>query len=170
MPKYRRYYLPNHTVFSTIVTHRRIPWLAHPHNIDMLRMAFYNTQQYHPFRHIAHVIMKDHLHWMFIPTDNSDFSKIIGAFKRECTWHSKKTGLSLPKPLWQKRFYDHVIRDEEDFQRHLDYVHFNPVKHGDVNNAHQYPHSSLNTWTQRGVYDAQWGSIEPESIRQLDLE
>ena len=122
----------------------------------------------HPYRHIAHVILHDHLHWMLLPDDGVRFSAVVGALKRDVTWRLKRTGVS--GPLWQERFFDHVIRDPDDFRRHLDYVHFNPVRHGYVRQAIDFGQSSFRAWVERGVYSADWGTTEPASIGSLDLE
>jgi REP-associated tyrosine transposase len=88
--------------------------------------------------------------------------------KRDATWRLKRTGLA--GPFWQNRFYDHVIRDEEDLGRHLDYVHFNPVKHGCASRAAEYRWSSFPEWVKKETYPDTWGSMEPDRIRDLDLE
>jgi REP element-mobilizing transposase RayT len=73
-------------------------------------------------------------------------------------------------PLWQKRFYDHMIRDEQDFTRHLDYLHYNPVKHGLIRRPEAYPYSSFGEWKNRSVYPEGWGVMEPEEIKVMNLE
>jgi putative transposase len=125
----------------------------------------------HPFHHIAYVFLPDHLHWLLEPSPSTNISKIIAAVKREVTWRMKEQQVNI-KPLWQPRFYDHVIRDEDDFARHLDYIHFNPVKHGLVQATTKYPHSSFAAWVERGVYTKEWGSAKqpPKHIVDMDLE
>jgi hypothetical protein len=108
------------------------------------------------------------LHWMLSPADETSFSDLVAAVKREVTWRLKELGRK--GPLWQKRFYDHVIRDEDEFGCHLDYVHFNPVKHGYVSRAADYRWSSFHEWVKRGVYDEDWGESEPDWIKDMDLE
>jgi putative transposase len=73
-------------------------------------------------------------------------------------------------PLWQKRFYDHLIRDEQDFARHLDYLHYNPVKHGLIRRPEAYPYSSFGEWKTRHVYPDGWGVMEPEEIKDMNPE
>ena len=113
--------------------------------------------------------MPDHVHWMFEPV-KGDFSTIVAAVKREATWQLKRDGGNGLPPYWQSRFYDHVIRDEDDFWRHLDYIHFNPVKHGVTAAPADYPHSSFQEWCYRGVYEADWGRKEPDDIAKMNLE
>jgi putative transposase len=105
---------------------------------------------------------------MFLPEDAGSYSKLIGAAKPDVTWRLKDAGLA--GPFWQVRFYDHVIRNDEDFGRHLDYVHFNPVKHGYVTRVADYDRSSFAEWVRRDLYPLNWGSIEPDWISDMDLE
>ena len=88
--------------------------------------------------------------------------------KRDATWRLKEAGLT--GPFWQKRFYDQIIRDEEDLGRHLDYVHFNPVKHGYASCAAGYRWSSFSEWVKRDVYPDTWGAIEPDGIKDMHPE
>jgi putative transposase len=168
MPNYRRYYTPVHPIFLTIVTHHRRTWLADDRRVENLLHAMRWAKTKYPFRHVAHVVLPDHLHWMLSPADETSFSDLVAAVKRDVTWRLKELGSK--GPLWQKRFYDHVIRDDDDFGRHLDYVHFNPVKHGYVSRAANYQWSSFHEWVKRGVYDEDWGATEPAWIKDMDLE
>lgn len=164
MPNYIRYYLPSHPVFITVATHRRRPWLAVPEHADQTMAAMRKVKLQYPFRHLAHVLMPDHLHWMLNPADG-DFSRIVAAVKREVSWRMRPTA-----SLWQPRFHDHVIRDDTDFQRHLDYLHYNPVKHGYAARAADWPFSSFHSWLARGRYESDWGAAEPDHIRDLALD
>ncbi|HQS99774.1 MAG: hypothetical protein B7Y26_11245 [Hydrogenophilales bacterium 16-64-46] len=165
MPNYRRHYLAA-PVFVTLVAHHRRPWLAT--HAAQLSVSMHRTHEKHPFRHLAHVILPDHLHWLFEAQDGN-FSAVVAAFKRDASWALKACG-EASEPLWQPRFYDHLIRDEADFQRHLDYLHYNPVKHGHCNHPGDWPHSSFAAWQARGAYPPGWGRHEPESLRNLHLE
>ncbi|MEW6120424.1 MAG: transposase [Pseudomonadota bacterium] len=164
MPNYRRYHLAA-PVFVTLVARRRQPWLV-GHAVQ-LSASMHRTHSRHPFRHLAHAVMPDHMHWLFEPGDGN-FSAIVAAFKRDVTWALKSAGLSAP--LWQDRFYDHIIRDDTDLHRHLDYIHFNPVKHGHCMRPCDWPHSSFAAWQARGAYSPDWGAIEPDSIAGMELE
>jgi putative transposase len=168
MPDYRRCFVAGQPVFVTVVTHRRRPWLAVDDNVDVLLGSMRRVRMRYPFRHLAHAVLPDHLHWMLIPEDEVCCSDIVGAVKRDVSWRLKEMG--LPGPFWQPRFYDHVIRDEHDLARHLDYIHFNPVRHGYVTRPIHYRHSSFREWVRRDVYDADWGSMEPQSIEGMDPE
>jgi len=72
--------------------------------------------------------------------------------------------------LWQRRFWDHIIRDEDDLKMHVDYIHYNPVKHGLVARPEDYPYSSYRYWFERGYYEEEWGHSEPENLKGMDFE
>jgi len=74
------------------------------------------------------------------------------------------------KAVWQRRFWEHTIRDEHDWQRHMDYIYFNPVKHGYVTVPSEWPYSSLERCIQKGWYEKGWGRSEPENIKNVDYE
>lgn len=167
MPNYRRYPLPGHPVFLTIVTHDRRPWLGNDSCIEILLASMRWAKTRYPFRHLAHVVLPDHMHLMLLPNQGR-CSDLVGAIKRDTTWRLKESGLL--GPFWQNRFYDHIIRDDEDFGRHLDYLHYNPVKHGYVSSVADYRWSSFLEWVQREVYPKDWGSVAPEGIQDMDLE
>lgn len=142
-----------------------------PLNREVLLSAMHRVKDKHPFRHFAHVIMPDHMHWLFAPEERTDFSVIVAAVKRDVTWRLKEQG-KLDRPLWQNRFYDHVVRDEDDFSRHLDYIHFNPVRHGLAADPGDYPWSSFSEWCKKEAYPSRWGESGdmPAGIRNMDLE
>ena len=166
MSNYRRHYLAR-PVFVTLVTHNRARWLIGDRVEDVL-VAMRGVKRKYPFRHIAHVILPDHIHWLFEPEAGSNFSKLVAAVKREVTWRMKAQGQE--GPFWQNRFYDHLLRDETDFQAHLDYIHFNPVKHGHCKRAADWPHSSFLSWQARGAYTPDWGVAEPGNLAGMQPE
>jgi putative transposase len=168
MPNYRRFHIPGQPVFLTIVTHNRRTWLADDECVDTLLKSMRWAKGKHPFRHLAHVVLPHHLHWMLLAENGTSFSDLVGAVKRDVTWRLKESGHK--GPFWQKRFYDHLIRDDTDFGRHLDYIHFNPVKHGYVSRPRDYRWSSFPEWVKRGVYEDNWEAIEPDRIKHMDLE
>lgn len=173
MPNYRRYYLAGHPVFVTLVTRQRRPWLGSPDATEMLLAAMRKVRERQPYQHLAHVVMPDHLHWLLHPADGN-FSRMVAAVKRDVTWRMKDTAVGQQAfadlGLWQPRFYDHVIRDDDDLARHLDYIHYNPVKHGHAAAPGEWPASSFRAWVERGHYPAEWGARAPDSIRSLELE
>lgn len=161
MPGYRRYFETNHVVFVTIVTADRRPWLADARNKSHLIQCLRNIKEANPFRHFAHVILDDHFHWLFQVTSGDSISRAVSRLKLK-VYHERKNRNLFCENLWQKRFYDHIIRDERDFRQHMDYIHYNPVKHGYVAMACQWRWSSFHTWVARGNYSKCWGTNEPD--------
>jgi putative transposase len=166
MPNYRRRYLPGHPVFVTLVTHMRRPWMAEEHRRAQVLAAMRTLRSRHAFRHWAHVLLPDHLHWLFTPADGN-FSLVVAALKRSVTWSLRDVE---PIRLWQARFYDHVIRDAGDLQRHVDYIHFNPVRHGWAQSPGAWAASSFAVWQARGQYPEDWGLDEPRGIEGMALD
>ena len=160
MPRYRRYFDTNDVVFVTLVTAERRRWLtserAKQHFLDCLREVKINQ----PFQHFGHVILDDHVHWLFRVNENHSVSSLVASLKQRVIHSRRQTGLNW-QGLWQRRFYDHIIRDERDFREHLDYIHYNPVRHGYVSMACQWKWSSFHTWVARGNYSHCWGTKEP---------
>ncbi len=74
------------------------------------------------------------------------------------------------KTVWQRRYWEHLIRDEKDWQRHMDYIHYNPVKHGLVERPGDWPHSSFERAVKHGLYERDWGCSEPDSLKGMDIE
>ena len=168
MPRYRRHYLLNQPVFVTVVTDGREPWLREAHHVECLLSAMREAKEHLPFRHLAHAVLHDHFHWLFEPEDADALSRIVSAVKQNVSRDLKAYGHH--GPFWQRRFYDHIIRDERDLHRHLDYIHFNPVRHGLASTAEAYPHTSFHEWRKQGFYEAGWGEVSPPSIDGMNLE
>ena len=165
----RRYYVPDAIVFLTQVVDGRQPIFQHRQHLDLLRAVLHNVKEIHPFQMLAYVFLPEHFHLLIRPSDASTFSDIMHSLKRNFTLEYKAS-LSIKGKMrfWQKGFWDHVIRDEDDFSNHLDYIHYNPVKHGLVTHPEDRPHSSFLDWKQRGAYPDQWGWSLPESINLID--
>ncbi len=173
MPNYHRYYFPNSYIFITIITFKRFPLFQVKDNIDIYTSTLSNVKELYPFTLFAYVLMPDHIHWIIqLTEDFLDFSKIVHSFKRNFTVNYKKAKrLNTPTSLWQKRFWDHIIRDEQDLQNHLDYIHWNPVKHKIVEHPSEYKFSSFSKFVDQGFYGEDWGTREiPASIDRVDSE
>jgi len=168
---FRRYYIPNAIVFITTVVHRREPIFADELYVDLLRTTLHNTKKLHPFHMLGYVFLPDHIHLLIRPTGESNFSKIMHSAKSYFVYAYKQM-LDVPGRMqfWQKRFYDHLIRDEDDFANHLHYIHYNPVKHKYVTRPEDWPYSSYVAWQAKGLYPEQWGWALPESIASLRIE
>ena len=168
MTQYRRPTVPGATWFFTVNLAERKGNSLLVDEVGALRSAFREVQAAHPFRIEAVVILPDHLHciWMLPPGD-SDFSTrwglIKGNFSRAIVNGERRSDSRQKRGergIWQRRFWEHLIRDEDDFRRHADYIHWNPVKHGWVNKVADWPHSSFHTYLSRGVYEENWGDVE----------
>ena len=169
MPNYRRVKIKGGTYFFTLVTYHRQRIFSSPQTRSMFLDAIYHVRTYHPFDLEAYCILPDHIHLICrFPEDDPDYSMRIGLIKRRYSkQHIYRFGSHFPKNksyekrqevgIWQRRFWEHWIRDEEDLNRHIDYIHFNPVKHGLVNQACDWEHSSFINYVQNGYYDLKWG-------------
>lgn len=172
MSDYRRAHVPGGYYFFTLVTHKRKPFFAEPEYVDRLREGFKRVMERHPFRIDAVVILPDHLHTIWrLPEGDSGYSLRWRLIK-----HYVASGISVgisqrgEKQVWQRRFWEHVVRDESDWRRHVDYVHYNPVKHGLVCRPSDWPYSSFHRAVEKGWYSEDWGSLAPSGIEDMDLE
>jgi putative transposase len=169
MADYRRADQPGGTYFLTLVTYQRQPLFAHPVNVDRLRAAVLAVINQRPFEFLAGVVLPDHAHYLWtLPPGDADFSTRLGQVKVLFT--KSLAGQTRPAApvrsasrvkhrdadVWQRRFWEHLIRDQEDLNRHLDYIHYNPVKHGLVGCPHAWAASSFGKWVARGCYDRDW--------------
>ena len=142
-------------------------------HVDQLRAAFRETRQRHPFATDAMVVLPDHLHAVWtLPEGDADVAmrwrQIKSAFSRALPTIEPISGSRAAKGergVWQRRFWEHTIRDENDFARHIDYIHINPVKHRLVTRVRDWPYSSFHRMVKLGVYPEDWaGDVhEPEN-------
>ena len=167
MLRYRRHFETGQTVFLTMVTSNRRAWLAGDGIRTLVLDALRETRPRYPFVYYGHVLLDDHMHMLITPHESAEVASLVGSFKRAVKAKLPPRTAWPDARLWQRRYHDHIIRDEEDFARHLDYLHFNPVKHGLATDAATWRWSSFAAWQARGVYPAGWGRIEPERIRDM---
>lgn len=166
MTDYRRCRVEGGTYFFTVNLAERDRCLL-TENIGALRQAFRVVKEAHPFQIDAVVILPDHLHAVFtLPHGDAEFSmrwrQIKSGFSRTIEKGeriSKSRICRHERGIWQRRFWEHVIRDENDFVRHVDYVHYNPVKHGYVQPVSDWPYSSFHRYVRLGIYPASWAGI-----------
>jgi putative transposase len=133
--------------------------------IDRLRRVYREVQQSRPFETVAICILPDHLHTLWsLPEGDADFptrwSLIKSGFSRGLDPARARTTSKVAKRekgIWQRRYWEHAIRDDADFERHVDYIHFNPVKHGHVARVCDWPHSSFHRYVESGLLAADWG-------------
>ncbi len=169
MSDYRRAKTVGGTYFFTLVTYRRRRILTSQQCRQWLRDAIEKTRLKYPFGIDAWVLLPDHLHCVWtLPKEDEDFSTrwnlIKGRFSRLAReslhrkeWMSPSKTKHRESTIWQRRFWEHEIRNERDYQRHLDYIHYNPVKHGLVKRVCDWPHSTFARYVEKGVYPVDWG-------------
>ena len=157
MSHYRRHYQAGATYFFTVVSKNRAPIFTEPHIRSLLRESIELTRARRPFDIDAWVLLPDHLHTIWtLPDGDFDYSVRWQEIKR---WVSRQLGQSI----WQARFWEHTIRDELDFQRHMDYLHYNPVKHGLSKTVADWPYSTFHRHVKLGNYPGNWGGAVENS-------
>jgi putative transposase len=162
--RYRRSNLGGGTYFFTVNLAERSRRLLVEY-VDLLRDAFNVVKRRHPFHIDAVVVLPDHLHaiWTLPPGDvdyptrwmliKAGFSRRVSGGERISTSRQSKG----ERGLWQRRYWEHTIRNEEDFRRHVDYIHYNPVKHGHVVRPTDWVYSSIHRYVHEGILPADWG-------------
>ena len=162
-------YVDGHDYFIMVVTYERNPVLVE--NIDLLRESFADVKTKFKFDIDAIVVFSDHFHMILKVDDPQEYSKIIGSVKRYFSKHcdpkyyahllqSQSRTRQHYKPVWQKRFYEHTIRNEKEYKTRLDYIHFNAVKHGYVEVVKDWKYSSFRKFVKNGTYDAYWSDFD----------
>lgn len=164
MPDYRRAFVPGGTFFFTVVTYQRQRLFDVEANRTLLGNAIRECQQKWPFEINAIVLLPDHLHAIWsLPSGDSNYSARWSVIKKTFTIHYLKAGgrqrvvsprkrRERRKGVWQRRFWEHTIEDEEDFEAHFDHIHYNPVKHKLARCPHEWGPSSFHRWVKEGVY------------------
>lgn len=171
MATFRRSVVPGATYFFTVNTYRRIKVLTDPPFYLALKGALRQVMAKHPFEIDAFVLLPDHIHCIWtLPPDDGDYTMRWNIIKRlvsQTTRNEIAPLLSASRSgrkelgLWQRRFWEHQIRDEEDFAKHADYIHWNPMKHGYVSRVVDWPYSSFHRYLRDGVYPEDWaGAVE----------
>jgi putative transposase len=168
--QYRRAKIKGGTYFFTLVTHKRHKILCEPDNVPLLREIVRSVKANHPFTIDAFVLLPDHLHCIWtLPEGDCDFSTrwrlIKSEFSRRCHPKYKQQPSASrqrkkEQAVWQQRFWEHLIRDETDFTQHVEYIHYNPVKHGLVRTPRDWEFSSFHRYIRDGLYDRCWGEGE----------
>ena len=164
---YRRLFIPGGTYFFSLVTFQRRRILSSLDATELSRDAFRYTLDRHPFTIVANVILPDHIHFIWtLPPGDSDYSMRWRLIKSYFSRNSHLKGdisqsTSRQKKgeadIWQRRFWEHLIRDEADLSLHVDYIHYNPVKHGLVSSPKAWKYSSFMKFVNDGIYPLDWG-------------
>jgi putative transposase len=169
LPEYRRIKKAGGTYFFTVATQGRRPILTSPEVRQALREGISRVRQTMPFSIEAWVLLPDHLHAIWTLPEHDDRIAARWAVIKSCVTKRCKNllgpeeNVSISRSrrkeagVWQRRFWDHVIRDDLDFQRHLDYLHWNPVKHGYAKTPMDWPYSTIHRFVAQGFYPPNWG-------------
>lgn len=163
MPNYRRAFIPGGCWFFTVNVLEREGSLLVDH-IHTLRDAVARTRRKYPFDIDAFVVLPDHMHAIWtLPPDDADFSTrwrlIKAAFAKSLPKQERQSAARKARNergIWQRRFWEHMIRNETDYARHVDYCYINPVKHGLVTRVRDWPHSSFHRDVERGIFPLDW--------------
>ena len=174
---YRRVFIPNSVVHIVVSTYNRRPILIT--NINILRQAFKEVLAHYNFEIIAVCVLPDHFHLLIRPDNIGDYPTIIKAVKYN---FSKNVGLVSPtyvragyknkreKGIFQRRFFEHTLMNEQEFENHVNYIHYNPVKHGLVDSVIDWQYSTFGKYLKAGLYDADWGrDIEIDCLNKVDI-
>lgn len=182
MAEYRRWWVAGGSYFFTVVVHERRPIFREPEAGRLLGSVMRAVRREMPFTTIAAVVLPDHLHaiWSLPRGDDhfdrrwqqikAEFSKGWGRSGRDEGERSASRRRHGERGVWQRRFWEHLVRDEDDMERLVDYVHFNPVKHGYVARPGDWPWSSFPRFVRQGHYPADWGRSEPPAPEQAPGE
>lgn len=164
MTNYRRAKFRGGYYFFTVVTYKRRCFLVDDLSRTCLRSAWRNVRHNRPFEVVAFCLLPDHLHCVWrLPEDDNNFSQRWMLIKKgfthrylEAGGHESGQSLSREKKrergIWQRRFWEHQIRDEEDLRKHVDYIHYNPVKHELVKAVENWPWSTYHRFVREGFY------------------
>ena len=167
MSNYTRVFAQGHSYFITINTEKRRPILID--NITILRQAFANSKQYFDYSIDAICILPDHLHMIIYPKNEKDYPNIIKSIK---TYFSKNINQTFDMSqskikkkelgIWQRRYYEHTIRDEKELEKYRNYILYNPVKHHLSSSANEWEYSSFSKFVSRGYYDIDWYNLDED--------
>ena len=174
---YRRVFISNSYVHLIIVAYNRKNIFIT--NIELLRQAFKNAKKFFNFKIVAICVLPNHIHVILNPENIKEYPKIITSIKY---YFSKNYNVGVETPtygyinkgekgVFQRRFFEHTIKDEEELNNQINYIHYNPVKHELVNNVKDWQYSSFHKFVEQGMYEYNWGSLKDiENIKNLDFE
>lgn len=169
MSHYRRSHTTGATYFFTLTSYRRRQVLTEPSVRSALRDAIHVVRERLPFVIHAWVLLPDHLHCIWeLPENNAAFGlrwclikqRVSRALHGEGAMVLERSSSQIKRReigFWQRRFWEHQIQDDCDFSRHMDYIHWNPVKHGYVSRVREWPYSTFHRYVRAGFYPEDWG-------------
>ena len=168
---YKRLLIPNSYIFLTVVTYNRQPILIK--NIGILRESFKNSKEKYKYDIYAVIINKDHFHIIIKPENINNYPKIIAEIKRYFTKHINKDYVlnkNNEANIWQRRYWEHTIRDEEDLNKHTDYIHYNSMKHYNIA-PKDWEYSSFKKFVENGFYEPDWCNFnDKHKINNMNFE
>ena len=173
---YKRYFIPNSMVFLTIVTYKRLPILLN--YIDLIKASLYYVKSNFDFKIEELVILKDHLHLILSVSNIYDYPNIVKYFKSYFSRHITFPNSNLAegkkqkreKGVWQSRYWAHLILNENDLHKHIDYIHYNPLKHYNIT-PKDWKYSSFHKFVHNKYYEIDWCNFEDKyNILKLDFE
>ena len=182
MADYRRWHVAGGTTFFTLVTYGRRPLFSSKSACRLLGTVMRVVRSELPFKTVAVVLLPDHLHAIWsLPFGDADYSTRWKKIKIEFStrWLAAGGSEAMVTPsqmkrgsrgIWQRRFYEHQVRDENELEALCDYVHYNPVKHGHAASPWHWPRSTFRRFVAAGQYSKDWGHSQPPSITALDYE
>ena len=167
--QYRRARVAGGCYFFTVVTRDRCKLFVDEFSVSVLRSAFRTVMVKRPFVINAAVVLPDHIHCVWtLPAGDADFStrwRLIKAYVTQRLSDYAATRLIRPtgnnrvgRSVWQHRYWEHLMHDESDYSAHIDYIHFNPVKHGYVSRPVDWPYSSIHRYVADGQMPEDWGA------------
>jgi len=161
---------PDDIFFLVIVTRNRRPWIAEFGCYDFLLAQMKRATREFGVRFEAWVILPDHVHWLIKP-GKADYSRVVSAFKRWISWSFKRRGLIRKgEKLWQDRFWEETMRDGDHYQRCVEYIHYNPVKHGLAGTPRDWRYSSFHGYVEKGLYPYDWACDENMEIYESEYD
>ena len=179
MPNYRRYFVQGGSFFFTLVTANRMPIFREEPACRLLGSCLRAEREKRSFRTEAIVLLPDHLHTIWsLPAGDASYSIRWAAIKASFTRLWLESGgmeqevtpgrrRELRRGVWQARFIEHTIRDEDDWENHVQYIHYNPVKHSMVSCPQEWPWSSFHRYARQGWYPIDWGCAHHDPPKKL---
>jgi putative transposase len=166
MPRYKRVWRAGGTYFFTLTLNNRHNNDLLTRHIDSLRTVVNGVRERYPFEILAWVVLPEHMHFIIeLPVDDADFAVRLRLIKMGFSKSIPKTERLTKsresrgeRGVWQRRYWEHLIRDDQDYQTHFDYVHFNPVKHGLAKRVVDWPYSTFHKYVRCEVYPSTWAA------------
>jgi putative transposase len=180
--QYRRFYIEGGIYFFTVVTFHRLPILTQPTARNIFHCAWEKTRSRHPFETIAVCLLPDHIHCLWkLPEGDADFSTRWKEIKRNFSVnYQEQIGPGENRnpsrckqgevAVWQRRFWEYYIDGDENFENHLDYIHYNPVKHGYVYRPKDWPWSTFHRYVKEELYSENWSGNPEDRIQGFDFD